>query len=99
MSIRRTYESVLYFWVGKSAEEHELLRGLLRGHLQLLVPDLASVEDRLPEQEQGLAAYVRSETQRILARPDTSPRHVEDMAIQSRALLALYRMATRPAKE
>ncbi|MEW2397945.1 hypothetical protein [Streptomyces sp. NPDC046862] len=69
----------------------ERLGGLLRGHIELLVPELAGMEPRMSGAQQRIARRVLTRTRHILKEPIAgSPRGVWDLAIQCRALLTLH---------
>lgn len=90
-TIRQSYEAVLSASRHLAAEDREKLTSLLRGHVQLLVPELARVEPWMRGEQQRTAQHVLTGTRHLLADGiGTSPKDVWDLAIQCRALLTLH---------
>ena len=97
--IRRTCESVLWAWRYPTGEEGEHLAELLRGHVQLLVPEVTERARGMRGEQQKTAEYVLARTRRMLARGAVTPQeevlpYVWDLATQCRALLVLYQSAS-----
>lgn len=91
-TIRQSYEAVLSASQRLASEDWERLGGLLRGHVQLLVPELARVEPRMRGERRCTARHVLVGTRHRLAEGiGTSPKDVWDLAIQCRALLTLHK--------
>ncbi|AWW35364.1 DUF6415 family natural product biosynthesis protein [Streptomyces cadmiisoli] len=90
-TIRQSYEAVLSASRRLASEDWERLGGLLRGHVQLLVPELAGVEPRMRGEQRRTARHVLAGTRHRLAEGiGTSSKGVWDLAIQCRALLTLH---------
>lgn len=95
-TILRTYEEVLWGWVTTPPiEECERVGLLLRGHVQLLLPELTAYAPRMRGEQQRTAVHVIVRTRRMLedgagtAAQIEAP-HLRDPATQCRALLTLY---------
>ncbi|MFH7337129.1 DUF6415 family natural product biosynthesis protein [Streptomyces sp. KHY 26] len=92
LTIRRTYDSVLWAVEWPTGEEAERLRALLTGHVQLLIPE---VEGALPS-EAGMtretAELVVMRAREVLGEGPAGglPGHVHDLAVCARALLTLH---------
>ncbi|MFI8992166.1 DUF6415 family natural product biosynthesis protein [Streptomyces antimycoticus] len=86
-TIRRTYQAVLYASGALPAEKRKQLRDLLRGHVQLLLPEVAAYKPRMRGEYQRTTAHVTTRAHRLLAKKDADG---WELAIQCRALLTLY---------
>ncbi|MGO4417225.1 DUF6415 family natural product biosynthesis protein [Streptomyces sp. MCAF7] len=86
-TIRRTYQAVLWASGALSAEKRKQLRDLLRGHVQLLLPEVAAYEPRMRGEYRRTTVHVMTRARRMLAKKDIDG---WDLAIQCRALLTLY---------
>ncbi|MFD8386550.1 DUF6415 family natural product biosynthesis protein [Streptomyces sp. NPDC059679] len=86
-TIQRTYQAVLWASGSLPAEKRKQLRELLRGHVQLLVPEVAAYEPRMQDEYRRTAVHVMTRARRTLA---TKNADAWDLAMQCRALLTLY---------
>ncbi|MER6359099.1 DUF6415 family natural product biosynthesis protein [Streptomyces sp. NPDC001634] len=90
-TIRQSYGAVLSASRDLAGDDWERLGGLLRGHVQLLVPELARAEPRMRGEQRRTARHVLAGTRHMLAEGiGTSPKDVWDLAVQCRALLTLH---------
>ena len=94
-TIRQTYDAVLWRWDELPPAERALLPELLRGHIELLMPEVAAVLPRMQGEQQRTAEYVLTRTRRMLAReavasPQERAVRLGDLATQCRALLTLH---------
>ncbi|MGW1810828.1 DUF6415 family natural product biosynthesis protein [Streptomyces sp. NPDC002078] len=89
-TIRQSYEAVLSASWRLASEDWERLGGLLRGHVQLLVPELSRVERRMSGEQRRTARHVLAGTRHVLAQGISAPHDVWDLAVQCRALLTLH---------
>lgn len=90
-TIRQSYEAVLSASRCLGGGDWERLGGLLRGHVQLLVLELARVKPRMCGEWRRTAWHVLAGTRHMLAEgASSSPRDVWDLAVQCRALLTLH---------
>lgn len=93
-TIRDTFSLVLGATHPVPFEDQERIGGLLLGHVQLLVPELAAAVPRLRGEWRGAAEHVLASTRRMLAAgPGSSPDDLNRMATQCRALLSLRQHA------
>ncbi|MFF8036265.1 DUF6415 family natural product biosynthesis protein [Streptomyces sp. NPDC016626] len=90
-TIRATYDRLLW-GVDISADEWEDLGGLVRGHVGLLVKDIAALVPRLRDHQQFVARWLLVQSRRMLrtSRGNDSPEQLRDLATQCRALLVLH---------
>ncbi|MEU6381851.1 DUF6415 family natural product biosynthesis protein [Streptomyces sp. NPDC046909] len=90
-TIRKTCESALWIPSLPTGEELETLTTQLRGHVQLLVPDVQDLAARMQGDMRRLAVHVLVRTQQLLGDgADTSPAcDAYDLAVMARALLTL----------
>lgn len=86
-TIQRTYQAVLWGSGVLTAEKRTQLGDFLRGHIQLLLPEVAVYEPRMRGEYQRSTAHIITRTRRLLAKENTD---VWDLAVQCRALLTLY---------
>jgi hypothetical protein len=95
-TIRRTYEAGLWAWdTQRSPSEQEWLGDLLRGHVQLLLPEVAAYALRMRGEQQRTAVHVITRTRRLLedsagTASGDEPCDVHALATQCRALLTLH---------
>lgn len=90
-TIRQSYEAVLSSTRPLTGDDRSRLSGLLRGHLQLLVPELARIEPRMHGEQRRTAQHVLTRTRHMLAEgTGTSSESIWSLAIQCRALLTLH---------
>jgi hypothetical protein len=90
-TIRHSYETVLRASRPIPGDDRARLAALLRGHVQLLVPELAEVEPRMRGEQRRTTCHVLARNRHMPAdRIATSPEDIWDLAIQCRALLTLH---------
>ncbi|MEU5476924.1 DUF6415 family natural product biosynthesis protein [Streptomyces mirabilis] len=97
-TIRQTSETALWAPVGSTpGQEQDALLKRLEGHTHLLLPEVADRLPRLQGQWPDVAKHVITRAQRALGAPAPSLQdktaRVMDLAVYSRALLHLYRVA------
>ncbi|WP_055631348.1 DUF6415 family natural product biosynthesis protein [Streptomyces griseoruber] len=93
-AIRRTYDAVLWAPDSVPIERREWVGGMLRGHVQLLVPELTEAVPGLSGAWRSTAEHVLATTDRMLAADvGTSPDDLHRLATHCRALLSLRRQA------
>lgn len=93
-AIRETCDGVLWAPYPVPVEEQEWVGGLLRGHLQLLVPELTKAVPGMTGSWRGAAEHVLASTHRMLAADiGTSQDDLFRLATQCRALLILRQQA------
>ncbi|MDX3232578.1 DUF6415 family natural product biosynthesis protein [Streptomyces sp. ME19-01-6] len=86
-TIQRTYQAVLWGSGALTAEKRTELGDLLRGHIQLLLPEVAVYEPRMRGEYQRTTVHIITRARRLLGKKDAD---VWDLAVQCRALLTLY---------
>ncbi|MFF9204281.1 DUF6415 family natural product biosynthesis protein [Streptomyces sp. NPDC014986] len=93
-TIRATYDRLLW-GADITGSECEILAGLVRGHVGLLVQEGAALVSRLHGHQQFVARWVLVQSRRMLrtSRGDDSPEQLRDLATQCRALLVLHEFA------
>ncbi|MFF7764179.1 DUF6415 family natural product biosynthesis protein [Streptomyces griseorubiginosus] len=93
-TIRETYGSVLDSPAQVPGPEHALLGSLLRGHLQLLMPEVTASALCMQGEQRLTALHVTADIRRTLAGEiGTSAKDLWGPATQCRALLTLYQYA------
>lgn len=91
--IRRSYEAGLNGWRTPPSPDDAQLISLLRGHIQLLMPEVEACATRMRGDQQRIAVDVVAVSRRLLdAPPRIEVSYIRDLATQCRALLALYRL-------
>lgn len=93
-TIWRTCNAVLWATSSAYGAERQMVGALLRGHVQLLVPELTAAAPRLRGAWRDAADHVLASTRRLLtAAAGTSDDDLYGLATQCRALLTLRRQA------
>ncbi|MFG3157208.1 DUF6415 family natural product biosynthesis protein [Streptomyces sp. NPDC048219] len=90
-TIRATYDRLLW-GADISGGELEILAGRVRGHVGLLVHEVATLVPRLRGHQQFVARWVLVRSRRMLrtSRGNDCPEQLRDLATQCRALLVLH---------
>jgi hypothetical protein len=92
-TIRETCGAVLWASTAVQGEERALLGELLRGHVQLLVPEVDAAAPGMEGEWQRTAVHVVTRTRQMLENGiGTSAMDVWNLATQCRALLTLYQL-------
>ncbi|MEU0073515.1 DUF6415 family natural product biosynthesis protein [Streptomyces sp. NPDC006332] len=96
-TIRETYTVGLEVWGTCPPElvKMKILLGRLRGHVQLLVPEVTAIAARMRGEIRRTAIYVIVRAHHLLEEsagksPATQACHAQDLAVISRALLTLF---------
>ncbi|MFE1459482.1 DUF6415 family natural product biosynthesis protein [Streptomyces nigra] len=90
MTVRQSCQAFLSASQGVAGQAWEGVGGLLRGHVQLLVPAFAWVEPQFRGEQWRIAQQILTGARQRLAEGiGTSPRDIWDLAVGCRALLVL----------
>ncbi|MDC0773902.1 DUF6415 family natural product biosynthesis protein [Streptomyces sp. HD] len=90
-TIRQSYDTVLWALRSPNVDECEHLRGLLLGHVQLLVLEVADTAPLMRGERQRLALHVLRRTRHMLDQGiGTSAQDIWDLATQCRALHLIH---------
>ncbi|WP_438307066.1 DUF6415 family natural product biosynthesis protein (plasmid) [Streptomyces sp. HUAS TT11] len=99
-AIRQAYNAGFQVWVGGEEEQESVLvlRDRLEGHVTLLLPEVEDVTARMRGEWRRMGIHVLIRAHHVMnGNGGTSPQeqavYVQDLAVMSRSLLALYEHA------